>query len=279
MDRLLLCTDMDRTVIPNGHQPEHPDARKRFSDLCNLPQVQLVYVTGRHLQLVRQAIDDYRLPMPGCAITDVGTRIYQQKEGQWREILAWQEQIAPDWGGKTHAQLERALAGMEGLILQEEVKQNDFKLSYYLPLEVNQQAIGERIEQRLMQLGVDASLVWSIDEPQRIGLLDLLPRNATKMHGIEFLCQYLGLEREEVIFAGDSGNDLSVLGSSIRSIVVANADPGVKQQALQLATENGWPETLYLARQEAGPLGGNYAAGVLQGVSHYAPSIVNKVNP
>lgn len=279
MDRLLLCTDMDRTVIPNGHQPEHPDARKRFSKLCNLPQVQLVYVTGRHLQLVRQAIDDYRLPMPACAITDVGTRIYQQKEGQWREILSWQEQIAPDWGGKTHAQLERALAGMEGLILQEEIKQNDFKLSYYMPLDANQRAIGERIEQRLMQLGMDASLVWSIDEPQRIGLLDLLPRNATKMHGIEFLYHYLGLEREEVIFAGDSGNDLSVLGSSIRSIVVANADPEVKQQALQQATENGWPETLYLAREEAGPLGGNYAAGVLQGVFHYAPSIVNKVNP
>lgn len=278
MDRLLLCTDMDRTVIPNGYQAEHPDARKRFRELCDLPQVQLVYVTGRHLQLVRQAIDDYRLPMPGCAITDVGTRIYQQTEGQWREILSWQDQIAPDWGGKTHAQLERALAGIEELILQEEVKQNDFKLSYYLPLDVNQKAIAERIESRLTELGVDASLVWSIDEPQQVGLLDLLPRNATKMHGIEFLYQYLGIEREEVIFAGDSGNDLSVLGSSIRSIVVANAELEVKQQALQLAGGNGWPETLYLAREE-GPLGGNYAAGVLQGVSHYAPLIVNKVNP
>ena len=63
-NRLLLCTDMDRTIIPNGHQPEHPDARERFRQLCSLPAVKLVYVTGRHLQLVEQAIADYNLPEP-----------------------------------------------------------------------------------------------------------------------------------------------------------------------------------------------------------------------
>ncbi len=32
---LLLCTDMDRTVIPNGAQPEHPRTRSAFRLFAN----------------------------------------------------------------------------------------------------------------------------------------------------------------------------------------------------------------------------------------------------
>ncbi|MGD9950938.1 MAG: HAD-IIB family hydrolase, partial [Desulfobulbus sp.] len=211
MHRLLLCTDMDRTIIPNGRQPEHPRAREKFQQLCASPQVALVYVTGRDLSLTKQAIDHYQLPMPAYAITDVGTKIYKQKQGEWLEVASWQEQIAPDWGGKTHEQLQGALADIAELTLQEAAKQNGFKLSYYVALPADQQPLLERVGHRLARLGVDASLIWSIDEPQHIGLLDVLPRNATKMHGIEFLGRYLGYQREEILFAGDSGNDLMVM--------------------------------------------------------------------
>lgn len=62
----------------------------------------------------------------------------------------------------------------------------------------------------------------------------MLPRNATKLHGIEFLQQRLGYGHSEVIFAGDSGNDLPVLVSPIPSVLVANASAELKQQELQL---------------------------------------------
>lgn len=277
-NRLLLCTDMDRTIIPNGRQPEHPAARDRFRQLCKLPEVQLVYVTGRHLQLVKQAIKDYNLPEPNYAITDVGTKIYQRAQGTWGEILPWQKQIAIDWQGKTHAQLQQALSRFPQLTLQEPSKQNDFKLSYYLPLDTEWSDLIKQIGQYLTQLGVASSLIWSIDEPAQIGLLDVLPRNATKLHGIEFLQQHLGYKQQEVLFAGDSGNDLPVLGSSIRSILVANADPKTQQQARLLAWQNGYAESLYLAQQENFSLGGNYAAGVLQGVVFFTPEIGKKLN-
>ncbi|HEY5673444.1 MAG TPA: hypothetical protein VIR78_07060, partial [Malonomonas sp.] len=57
------------------------------------------------------------------------------------------------------------------------------------------------------------------------------------------------------------------------SILVANADPEIKQQAQQLAQQNGCAESLYLAQQKNFPLGGNYTAGVLQGVAFFAPEI------
>lgn len=269
--RLLLCCDMDRTVIPNGSQLEHPDARQRFRDFCSLPGVALVYVTGRHLELVRQAIRSYDLPEPDYAVTDVGTKIYQVVDGQWQTLNRWEEVIAVDWQGHSREQLHRHLCSVAELKLQEESKQNTFKLSYYLSLQADQDMVISRVAERLDRLGVAASLVWSIDEPEQIGLLDVLPRNATKLHGIEFLQQQLGYRHDEVLFAGDSGNDLPVLGSAIRSVLVANASDEVKREARRLAELNGHEAALYLADEQSSPLGGYYAAGVLQGVGHFIP--------
>lgn len=272
-NRLLLCTDMDRTIIPNGHQPDHPEAHKHFSQLCKLPEIKLAYVTGRHLQLVKQAIADYNLPEPDYAITDVGTKIYQRIQNKWEELPPWQEQIAKDWQGKTHGQLQQALSTISELELQEQSKQNDFKLSYYLSLNVDQEAVLKKIEQQLTLMGVAASLILSIDELKQVVLLDILPRNANKLHAIHFLRHHLGYGIDETIFSGDSGNDLQVLGSSIRSILVANADPDIKRQALQLVENNNCKESLYLAQQDNFTLGGNYTAGVLQGVVYFIPEI------
>lgn len=271
--RLLLCTDMDRTVIPNGHQPEHPDAPEKFRQLCRLPGIKLVYVTGRHLQLVRQAMVDYNLPQPDFVITDVGTKIYQRKQTEYHELFSWQNKIAHDWRGYTHGQLHQALEIFSELVLQEQSNQNDFKLSYYLPLNVDHNSLLRKVEHQLTRLGVAVSLILSVDEPEQVALLDVLPCNATKLHAIEFLQQHLGYGHLETIFAGDSGNDLPVLGSSIRSVLVANADLDVRQQALQLAEKNNNTESLYLAQQENFPLGGNYTAGVLQGIGFFAPEL------
>lgn len=276
-NRLLLCSDLDRTIIPNGHQPEHPEARERFRQLCSFPEVSLVYVTGRHQQLVRQAIEQYSLPTPDFAVTDVGTRVYRIISTEWHEMLDWQQQIATDWQGKTHTQLQETLSVFPQLVLQEQGKQNDFKLSYYVPLDVDRDEIFAGVESQLKQLGVAASLIWSVDEPEQVGLLDILPRNATKLHGIEFLQRQLGYSREELIFAGDSGNDLPVLASPIRSILVANAEQQIKLQARQLVKQNRCLETLYQARQDNFPLGGNYSAGVLQGVIFYVPELGAKL--
>jgi len=270
---LLLCTDMDRTVIPNGRQPEHPAARRMFNSFCALPEVALVYVTGRHRDLVTQAINSYGLPEPDFAVTDVGTKIYRIAAGQWREMTDWEKVIAADWQGKSRQQLQEQLSQIVELTLQEESKQNTFKLSYYVTLGEEIDRILARVESGLKRLGVQASLIWSIDEQERVGLLDILPRGATKLHGIRFLQQKLGYQPEQVLFAGDSGNDLAVLGSAVRSVLVANASDDIRRRARELAAQNGHSETLYLADAQNGPIGGHYSAGVLQGIWHFVPEL------
>ena len=51
-ERLLICTDLDRTLIPNGPQSESPEARAHFAALAGHDEVTLAFVTGRHRVLV-----------------------------------------------------------------------------------------------------------------------------------------------------------------------------------------------------------------------------------
>ena len=38
---ILICTDLDRTLLPNGSQPESPLARPRFRALAARPEVSI----------------------------------------------------------------------------------------------------------------------------------------------------------------------------------------------------------------------------------------------
>jgi HAD superfamily hydrolase (TIGR01484 family) len=207
--RLLLCTDLDRTVLPNGPQPESEGARRCFAAFVARAEVTLAYVTGRHRHLVEQAIHDYSLPRPDFVIGDVGTTIYQVSGNDWQQWPDWQQEIEPDWAGLGHAELRVLLLDVAELRLQEPAKQNLHKLSYYLPLYADTQALSTDIRQRLEASGVNASLVWSIDEPNGVGLLDVLPARADKRHAVSFLMQRNGYSLAETVFAGDSRGTLA----------------------------------------------------------------------
>jgi sucrose-6F-phosphate phosphohydrolase len=268
MKRFLLCTDLDRTLIPNGKQPESPHAMERFRELVKCPEVTLAYVTGRHRALIEQAIAEHDLPLPDFAIADVGTTIYRIAPADWRHSDEWDAQIAPDWQGLTHDELYRLLSVFPALRLQEKEKQNRHKLSFYVPLETDEKRLLEEIDTRLKFSGISANLIWSIDEKAALGLLDVLPASASKLHAIRFLMQQQGFDREDTVFAGDSGNDLDVLLSSIPAVLVANADEEVKRLA-----EQAHKGTLYIAAGGYLGMNGNYSAGILEGIAHYRPEV------
>ncbi|RKT45743.1 HAD-IIB family hydrolase [Thiocapsa rosea] len=273
MKPLLLCTDLDRTLVPNGAEPESPDARPRFRRFVSQPGVTLAYVSGRHQGLVREAIAEYDLPVPDVVIGDVGTSIFRVTAGDWVPLADWQEQIGRDWAGIGHDRLAERLADLEILRLQEAEKQAPFKLSYYAPVDTDSGALKSELEARLTPRGVHASLIWSIDEAANIGLLDVLPAGATKYHAVDFLMRRLGHDETTTLFAGDSGNDLEVLVSPIPSVLVANGHPEVREQALRLAAANGQADRLYCARGGWSGMNGNYSAGILEGIAHFRPDL------
>jgi sucrose-6-phosphatase len=268
---ILLSTDLDRTLIPNGPQPESPAARPLFRAIGERPEVTLAYASGRDLALQLDAIERWRLPIPDFAVADVGTSIYRLREGERKPWKAWSDEICADWQGMTGSGLLHLLGEPEPLRLQQPERQKDFKLSYYAPAYPVPESALARMHGALAARGIDAALIWSVDETRNLGLLDVIPAGATKLHAIEFLIRSQRIDRRRSLFAGDSGNDLPVLCSDLPSVLVRNASEEVRKAAVQQAGALDHSDTLYLARGDFMGMNGNYAAGILEGLVHFLP--------
>jgi HAD superfamily hydrolase (TIGR01484 family) len=271
-DHLLICTDLDRTLIPNGPEPASPGSQEHFAVLVSHPQVELAYVSGRDSDLIEQAIVEHGLPVPDFVIGDVGTTIYHVGyEHVWKSQTRWKAIIGRDWGNRSHADLVALLADLPALQLQEPDKQNLYKLSYYVSLRDDQDKIEEEILRRMDQANVRVRLIWSVDQPESTGLLDLVPLGASKFHAIKALMEQQGYGFRHTVFCGDSGNDLEVLVSPLQAVLVANALPEIKEQARVMADDAGNNAELYIARGGFMGMNGNYSAGMLEGIAHYCP--------
>jgi len=273
MKTTLLCSDLDRTLIPNGSEPESPQARPVFAHLAAHPKLRLAYVSGRDKALVADAIKQFDLPEPDFVIGDVGTTIYHIVGGRWLFNEDWQDEIGKDWRHHDHEEIVGLLTDMQNgdFRLQEPHKQGRFKISYFTPQETDPQALKDEIAETLDKQGIAAHLIWSRDDAEQCGLLDILPRRANKSSAIRFLMQSEHLDESSVVFAGDSGNDLDALTSGLQSILVRNAAADVRQAAVAHLSRQGMRDRLYSATGGWGEMNGNYAAGVLEGVVHFFP--------
>ncbi len=274
-NNILICTDLDRTLLPNGSQSESSNARPLFHELVNHPDIYLAYVSGRDKQLLLDAIEQYKLPIPDFAITDVGSTIYATNHDGWQIWDKWHTEIAKDWGQYQQQTLAKLLKDITKLQLQEPDKQGKYKLSYYADEKTETTRLFHDINTRLNPHHIKANLIWSIDETSHTGLLDILPQSANKLHAIRFLMAEKGFTNKQVVFSGDSGNDLEVLCSDLQATLVANATIEVREQAIIQAIDNNFESLLYCAKGEFMGMNGNYAAGILEGVAHYLPHTLN----
>jgi len=272
-DNILLCSDMDRTILPNGVQDESPQARSVFGLLVKRPEIQLAYVSGRDKRLIQKAIAEYDLPLPNYAVGDVGTTIYELTGSNWRPWDAWFEEIAKDWNGLDSEDLSGFLTEFKELTRQEPEKQNRYKLSYYANETVDSRGLVDQIQQRLSRQNLRCRIIWSVDEQRSLGLVDVLPQRASKLHAIRYLMDRKGYLKSRVVFCGDSGNDLNVLTSDIQAVLVRNASDEVRREALESVVKNGRAETLYVAKGNFMGMNGNYTAGVLEGLAHFEPDV------
>ena len=273
-DQLLLCTDLDRTLIPNGAAPESPQARAYFRQFVAQPQVTLAYVTGRHLALIDEAILEYQLPRPQFAIADVGSSIYTWQNSQWHRWQSWDDHLATDWPKQGAIAIHHYLENHPALQLQESARQSHYKLSYYVDLQADHQQLLIEIKTLLKQHHFTAHLIWSIDEEKQVGLVDILPSQANKYQAISFLMAAQNFSLTQTIFAGDSGNDEAVLSSPIPAVLVANAPQALKQKLQKTCNQ----ASLYFAQGKFSDMNGNYSAGILEGIFHFFPEYQQWLN-
>jgi len=159
------------------------------------------------------------------------------------------------------------------LKLQEPEKQNRFKLSYYADKNANGRQLVDQIQAYLSKQKLSSRIIWSVDEQRNSGLVDILPKRASKLHAIRYLMDQKGYRKRKLVFCGDSGNDLNVLTSDIRAVLVKNASEDVRLEALESVVKNGRAETLYMAKGDFMGMNGNYTAGVLEGLAYFEPDV------
>jgi HAD superfamily hydrolase (TIGR01484 family) len=269
--KILICSDLDRTLIPNGYQEESALCRPLLRRLAAHPDIHLAYVSGRDRKLILDAIEEFYLPMPDYAIGDVGTTLYRISHGNWILSDEWRQEIGQDWQGLSWEALAELFEEMAEIWLQEPAKQNQHKLSFYTDADVDHHPLIKKIRSILAEKGVLANVIWSVDEVGTSGLLDILPARANKLHAIKFLMQQEQLGEDRVVFAGDSGNDLDVLTSGLQAILVKNAMDEVRQEAIKILAAKQMVHRLYLPAGDFWGMNGNYAGGVLEGLVHFMP--------
>lgn len=257
----VLATDLDGTLIPLADEPENARDLTQLAEQLSRQKITLIFVTGRHLASVQGAIEQFSLPGPDWMICDVGTSIYHWKANQFELVPSYAEHLQTIVGDQPPARIRERLSTWQALRLQEEEKQGRFKLSYYCDadqLQECEQALHDFIQQDDLPYGVIAS----IDPFDGVGLIDLLPKDASKAYALKWWTGHIGHAHDQTIFAGDSGNDLAAMLAGYRTIVVGNASRSLGERVQTRFRETNQLDRLYLAQHKA-------TSGVLEGCRHF----------
>jgi sucrose-6-phosphatase len=237
----LISSDLDGTLLGK------PDAtlafRRTWENIVPEDRPLLCYNSGRLLNDTLELIDRSDLPAPEYIICGVGTLIFDTSS---RSVLKeFSETLAVGWD---IVQVEQCLRGHPEIERQPQKYQNKFKSSWYYP-----DAAGEDIDNLHQELE-DAGLKVNIIYTDNIDL-EILPEYANKGNSLEWLMEQLDIPPEEVIVAGDSGNDSSMfLIEGVRGIIVENTQPELLEATVELNT--------FVSEKP-------YADGVLEGLKHF----------
>lgn len=262
----ILATDLDRTLLPNGPWPADPNAIAMFNELTHQNDILVVYVTGRNLNLTEKAIAEYGVRYPDILCADVGATIREYKNGSWLFDDEWathMKRTSPRWDAGL---IQDALAGVAGLREQEQEHLSAFKQSYYVDHDKRDhilKTVDIRIKGKF-----DEVAVYSYDSQRGIGLLDYLPQSATKQTSLEYIARKFCACPEEVVFCGDSGNDIFPLTAGFAGVLVKNADKQLVTSVTKAQQDN--PDLkIYFARGDFRGLSGYYTGGVIEGAYYY----------
>jgi hydroxymethylpyrimidine pyrophosphatase-like HAD family hydrolase len=258
----VFVTDLDNTILPPSLRANSGHSLARFQDLLDDGQLAvLIYATGRHLDSALEALQGSGLPMPDYFVCDVGTRIYEFRNVSWVEKQTFADHLASIWPAGTDTAVKTALQGLEHLELQAAERNSDFKVSYYLPANVDVAHTRAEAEQRLSDAGIPALVIGSVGI-EGLGLLDILPPSGGKRGAILFQTATGGHTLDDLIFAGDSGNDEDMLLSGCRAILAGNAHDDYRKELLAKAAAAGLQDRVYPARDD-------FLEGVLDGLRHF----------
>ena len=205
---MILATDLDGTFL--GGTPEN---RNRLYQLIAAhPEITLVFVTGRGLEVVMPLLDDPTIPQPDFIICDVGATVVEGTD--LRPVEPIQSSIDAIWPGE-HVVRER-IGDIPGIHRQMVPQQR--RCSYFCDADAVTSELVARVE------SLDCDLLFSADK-----YLDVLPRGINKGSTLTRLVDLLETPHDEVLVAGDTLNDLSMFEAGFFGVAVGESEHGLLQ--------------------------------------------------
>jgi len=265
---IIFATDLDRTLLPNGHDEDGNTIPLLFRALEG-KDITIVYVSGRNMALFEEARNKFDIPLPDFFLGSVGTEMFKKGNGVLVVDGGWIDYLRGNTAHWDVEEFKKRIGEIAGLRLQEPEVQNEFKLSFYLDdFELKNKEVVEQITRAVAGSGAEVDVVYSVDPLKNVGLIDVLPKVATKVTALEYLREQLGAGKSDVVYCGDSGNDVLPLTAGYKSILVKNAHTDTKDEVVQINKEKEFMDTLYIADGRYG-LNGNYSSGILEGLIYF----------
>jgi len=234
-DSLLLC-DIDNTLT---------GCRSGASDFVHFlqerPGLAFGVATGRSLQEAQRLLSEWKQPTPRVFITSVGSEIYWREGDKLFPDADYAAHISHTWNARL---VERRLAIVKGLEAQAPLEQRRFKRSYF----VSDASVLVAVRSVLADLPV--RIIHSHDR-----FVDILPLRSGKGAAMAWAARRMGISRNRVYAAGDSGNDVDMLSACHNPILVANHSA----ELLPLAQS----PAIYVSRRP-------HAGGIVEAMRAYA---------
>jgi len=239
-DLFIIC-DLDGTLVEGSHSAGLAELYTWITDHAS--NVVFGVASGRNKELTQQAFLDHHLPTPDIVICSAGSEIY------------YTDKLIPDHGWESHIdfqwekeKLQSALLKFPGIRLQGPEAQWQFKLSYYVDDDFHADDVAD-LHKFLDDQKLRAKILLTENH-----YLDLLPFRASKGSAVRYLSYKWKIPIDQIITAGNSGNDIDMLKGKTRGIVVANHS--AEMEVLKKS------KSIYFSKA---PL----AQGVLEGILHH----------
>lgn len=257
----LLATDLDGTFIPLTQSNEELRALEIFRTIkATATDLRLLFITGRDLSLVNDAIAQFHLPMPDTIICDVGSSIYHHIENEWVIDEQYNQTLQKKWDAISRSDIEKIILSQAGVKKQEASKQGTFKISFYIDTPHIQSF--EQDLTRLRTILPPCEVIVCHDPHTGGYLLDLLPNGVSKAFALHWYLENSSIPYDKKLFAGDSGNDLALFLSPMSVVMVSNTPETIAQDVLTKRTQRGeGSQVLYSSYTST--------AGVLDGCTHF----------
>lgn len=208
---MLLATDLDGTFLAG----DPADRLSLYQTIAAHPEIRLAYITGRSLESVLPLLADPTLPQPDFIIADVGASLVHGDSLQLIQPL--QGHVDAMWPGES-----QVASALEAFGLERQNIPQMRRCSYFCSPE---EAANPLLLEAAEALGCD--LLYSAER-----YLDFLPKGVNKGSSLKALVDWLGLDQEQVLSAGDTLNDLSMLNGQFKGVCVGAAEPALLQATL-----------------------------------------------